>query len=96
MKKDILFTSWNCTECSEIKNKLDMNFVMDDEKLGKDSQHLVMIQSFSNVGTRCSIDQFVGGHSEECYTPLLITSSGTIIKKLEDILNYLKDQGFNK
>jgi hypothetical protein len=96
MKKDVLFTSWNCPECSEVKNVLDMNFAMDDEKLGKDSQHLVMIQAFSNVGARVSIDQFTPDSKEDLYTPLVISHDGQIIKELDEILNYLKDQGFTK
>ena len=97
MKKDIFITTWNCQECSEIKSQLDNSFIMDDDKLGKDNQHLIMIQSFSNVGARFSLDSIIKDcSSEQLYTPVVVTNKDQILKEPEEIIHYFKEQGFIK
>lgn len=93
---DKLFISWNCPDCTEIKNVLDMGYVIDDDKFGNHSQHLILIQTYSNIGVNNILKDYFPETQDNLHTPILKTYDNKIIKETNKIIEYLKEEGYNK
>ena len=92
MKSDFLFTTWNCADCSALKIIIKHNAIYEDDFVGKDGQTLSLIHAFSNSGTRKILDKFE--FPDFVTTPALYTHDHTMIWEINDIMKYLKEQGF--
>ena len=92
MKSDILFTTWNCSECASLKIKINSSAIYEDDFFGKDGQTLSIIHAFSNSGTRTILEKFE--FPDFVTTPALYTHDHTMIWEINDIMEYLKEQGF--
>ena len=92
MKSDILITTWNCVDCASVKQLLKEEAIYDDEFTGNSNQTLSLVQAFSNSGTQAILEKFE--FPEDVSTPVLITHDETRWWVLEDIISYLKEQGF--
>ena len=91
---DKLFMTWNCSDCAKIKEILDMDCAISDERKGKEGQTLTFIQMFSNVGTKDIISYFFPAKFN--VTPLLRTCNDKYIEDVDNIIEYLKEQGYSR
>jgi len=91
MKPDILFMTWNCAECCQLKIAFPEfgKYAFGDD-VGKDGQNLVVIQTYSNKAARYTLDK-IGGFDTDIYTPALLTHDGKKISDYEEIIKYLKE-----
>jgi len=92
MKVDFLFTTWNCSECAMIKQKLNPDAMFNDDFAGKDGQALSVINAFSNTGTSAILKKFE--FLDHVVSPAIYTHNNVMLFNLEDIISYLKEQGF--
>lgn len=92
MKSDILFTTWNCSECANLKLRINTDAIYEDDFIGKSGQTLSLINAFSNTGTKTILEKFE--FPSEVVTPALYTYDHTMIWEINDIIEYLKEQGF--
>jgi len=92
MKSDILFTTWNCENCSYIKTKINPDAIYEDDFFGKSGQTLSLLNAFSNSGTKKILEKFE--FPDHVVTPALYTYDGTMIWEIKDLEAYLKEQGF--
>jgi len=92
MKSDIIITTWNCSECAKLKSLINSDAIYDDEFIGKNGQYLTLINAFSNIGTRIILEKF--DFPDNAVTPVLFTYDSSLFWEIEDIINYLKEQGF--
>ena len=92
MTQDVLFMTLDCPDCAIIKVLFESfnTYAFEDDKLGKQGQNLVVIQTYSNVGARFLLKE-VGGFDDETFTPVLKTFSGRILITPEEIIKYLKE-----
>jgi len=88
-----LFLTWNCSDCVEVKAKTDSKFFFEDEAFGKDGQVLVAIQTFSNVAVREVLSQYALG--DDVFVPAIKTHNDVVITDKEEIIKYIKEQGFS-
>lgn len=90
MTTDKLFLAWNCSDCAKIKTHIS-KIMFDDSIVGSDGQSLTVIHTFSNNGTRDILDVF-----DLCdnYAPVLLTHKEETISSPEQIIAYLKVNGF--
>jgi len=93
---DKLFMTWNCSDCVKIKEVLDMDCAISDDRKGKEGQILTFVQMFSNVGTQDIISYFFPQLPAYKATPLLKTCNDEYIADVDKIIEYLKEQGYTR
>ena len=96
MKTDKLFMTWNCSDCVKIKEQLDMDFAIADDRMGKNEQTLTFVQMFSNIGTQDMLSNFFPELPAYKATPLLLTYDGQYVSDVDKIIEYLKEQGYTR
>jgi len=92
MKQDILFMTWNCTDCCRIKVEFEQfsKYAFSDEDLGKQGQNLVVVQTYSNAAARFVFKE-LGDFGDEDFTPGVLTCDQRKITDVEEIISYLKE-----
>jgi len=92
MKQDILFMTWNCPECCQLKINFPefSKYSFGDDEVGKDDQSLVVIYTYSNTAARFALSEF-GGFDDEVYTPTILTHDKRKISEYDEVLAYLKE-----
>jgi hypothetical protein len=94
MKTDFLFTTWNCKNCAELKSKIIENAIYDDDFYGKNKQILSIVNMFSNSATTAILTKFE--FPEKAVSPVILTYDEKRITDHQEIIEYLKSQGFIK
>jgi len=89
---DILFITWNCPDCTRIKGEFEKFnlYAFEDDKVGRQGQSFIVIQTYSNVGARYSLND-IGGFGDEDFTPALLTHKGQRMTDPDKIIIYLRE-----
>lgn len=92
MKTNILILEKGCQNCAYIKVSCDMEKAEDDTFIGKDENKIFTFFSSSSEGTKLLTERFgITG-----VAPILKTSEGKELKKIDEIILFLKASGYFK
>ena len=91
MKQDILFMTWNCPECCQLKiNFPEFSKYAFGNDVGKSGQNLVVIQTYSDIAARYALDE-IGDFNSDVFTPTILTHDKRKISEYDEALAYLKE-----
>ena len=90
MAADKLFIEKGCQHCGAVRAVLNMEAVERDDFHGKDGQEFLVFSALSNAASIELLDRFgLKGKS----MPVLVTYTGEILEKPNQIITYLKQNG---
>jgi len=89
---NILVLENGCLDCSVIKVNLDLRKVGDDAFEGNGGEKICVFSTLSSLGTK-ELTQRLG---IENIAPVLITSDGTVIKEVNEIIKKIGLLGYRK
>jgi len=91
MKSDVLFITWNCTDCCRVKVEFpEFGKYAFGNDVGKSGQNLVVIQTYSDIAARYALDE-IGDFNSDVFTPALLTHDNKKITDVEEMIIYLKE-----